>query len=93
MLGIQAGGVYAGVLSSKVQATPTVTDAGSHTFTATSASATAILYTTDGSDPRYSPTAATYPGSAVTVPAGTVVNAVAFRTGYFTSAVATQTIA
>ena len=86
VLGKKAGGVYAAVLSGKKQAAPTIAISG-NTATITSAGATAIKATTDGSDPRYSMTAVTVQtGGTVTVAAGETVKAVAY--GTFTSDVA-----
>lgn len=91
VLGQKANGIYSAVNSSYVQATPTITPTGaSHAIT--SASATSILYTLDGSDPRYSKTAIVYSG-AVTLTSGQTIKACALRTtaGWFPSAVASAT--
>lgn len=91
VLAKKSGGVYAAVLSTSKQATPTISVSGT-TATITSASATAVKVTTDGSDPRYSSTAATIStGGTVTVASKDVVKAVAY--GTFTSDVATSTVA
>jgi hypothetical protein len=91
VLGEYAMGVYACVLSSSVQATPTITDT-SGSFTIASTGADSIYYTTDGSDPRYSPTALAY-SSEVTQATACIVKAVAYDGTNFTSAVASQAIA
>ena len=84
--GKKSGGVYAAVASASKQAAPTIT-ISSGTATITSANATAIKATVDGSDPRYSKTAVTIQtGGTVTVPSGATVKAVAY--GTFTSDVA-----
>lgn len=91
VIGVRADGLYAGVASASVQANVTITPTGaSHALV--SASATQILYTVDGSDPRYSPTATVYTG-AVTLTAGQTIKAFAKRTGYFPSAVTSATYA
>ena len=83
--GTKSGGVYASVPSAEVQAVVTITPTGaSHALT--SASATGIKYTVDGTDPRYSPTAVVY-SSAVTLTSGQTIKAYAYRTSYFDSAV------
>ena len=82
----KCGGVYAAVASASKQAAPTIAISGT-TATITSAGATAIKATTDGSDPRYSKTAVTIQtGGTVAVKSGETVKAVAY--GTFTSDVA-----
>lgn len=86
VLGKKAGGVYAAVLSGSKQANPTIAISG-NTATVTSAGATAIKATVDGTDPRYSESAVTIQtGGTVAVAAGQTVKAVAY--GAFTSDVA-----
>ena len=88
VLGAKAAGVAALVLASAKQATPTITISdGSATIT--SANATQIKYTVDGTDPRYSASAQVYT-AAVTVPEGGVVKAVAYKDGSYASDVATK---
>ena len=93
VLGAKAYGVYALVPSGSVATTPTITISGT---TATITGSGTVKYTVDGSDPRYSNTAATgksvnlsaYTGKTVTVKAVDIV------TAKYPSAVAeaTQTI-
>lgn len=90
VLGHKANGVAVACLPDTVQAAPTIS-ISSNAATITSGNATRILYTLDGSDPRYSVDAQVYPGSAVTVPAGATVKAYAERTGYWASAVSEKT--
>lgn len=86
--GKKSGGVYAAVATASKQANPTIAIA-SGVATITSANATSIKATVDGSDPRYSKTAVTLQsGGTVTVPTGATVKAVAY--GTFTSDVATN---
>lgn len=83
--GTIADGIYTAVTTAFVQADVTITPTGaSHALT--SASATGIKYTIDGTDPRYSPTAVVY-ASAVTLTSGQTIKAYAYRTGYFDSGV------
>lgn len=90
VLGKKSGAVYAAVLSSSKQATPTIAVSGT-TATITSANATSIKATVDGSDPRYSESAVTIQtGGTVTVKSGDVVKAVAY--GTFTSDVAEKAV-
>lgn len=90
VLGAKSNGVVALVLSSKRQATPTLTIA-SNKVTPTSASASEIKYTIDGTDPRYSDTAKVASGE-ITLGSGVTIKAVAYgATGYFTSDVASAT--
>ena len=89
VLAAKAAGVAALVLASAQQATPTIT-ISSGSATITSANATQIKYTVDGTDPRYSASAQVY-SAAVNVASGTVVKAVAYKTGSFASDVATAT--
>lgn len=85
----KANGLYTAVASAYVQTAVTITPTGaSHALT--SANNTSIKYTTDGSDPRFSPTVATY-ASAVVLTSGQTIKAFAERTGYFPSAVAEAT--
>lgn len=86
VLNKKASGVYAAVLTGSKQAAPTIATSGT-TATVTSAGATAIKVTTDGSDPRYSDSAVTVQtGGTVTFKTGDVIKAVAY--GTFTSDVA-----
>ena len=86
VLGKKAAGVGVAVLKGNVATTPTITlSDGKATITASGASE--ILYTTDGSDPRYSVDAKVYT-AAVTLVAGDQVRAFAKAAGKYNSAVA-----
>ena len=90
VLGAKCNGVVALVLSSKRQATPTLS-ISANAVTPTSASASEIKYTIDGTDPRYSDTAKVSSGE-ITLGSGVTIKAVAYgATGYFTSDVASAT--
>lgn len=90
VIGAKCGGVVALVLASEKQAAPTVS-ISSHKVTPTSASAKRILYTLDGSDPRYSDSAQVVTGE-ITTESGQTIKAVAFgKDGKFTSDVAEAT--
>lgn len=87
VIGAKAMGVVALVLESEKQAAPTVS-ISSHKVTPTSASAERIMYTLDGSDPRYSDSAKVVTGE-ITTENGQTIKAVAFgKDGKFTSDVA-----
>ena len=86
VLGKKASGVAVAVLPGFVQAAPTITMDGAKA-TIASTGATAIYYTTDGSDPRYSVEAKTYT-AAVTLQSGDQLRAYAVATGKYSSAVA-----
>jgi len=90
--GAKAGGIYAAVESGKTAATPTVTIA-SHVATIASTTTGAVIrYTVDGTDPRYSTTAAVYSASAKPqTESGTVVRAFAAKEGLYPSAVGEAT--
>lgn len=88
VLSARCDGVYAAVAPSTVQANPTFSASGS-TLTVTSAGATKIRVTLDGTDPLYSDSAIeTTSGGTVTLPSGkTKARAVALDDVLFTSAV------
>ena len=88
VLGKKADGVYACVAANSKQAAPTISVSGG-SATITSASATKILVTTDGSDPRYSDTAVTV-SSGGTLTVGSAYNLKAVAYGAFTSDVAAK---
>ena len=89
VLGTKCDGVYAAVAANTIQATPTIAVADS-TATFTSSGATGILYTTDGTDPRYSDTAvATTTGGTLAVGATYNLKAVALDDALFNSAIGT----
>ena len=93
VVGARSGGVCALVKGTERLATPTIATTSSN-VTITCTGADKILYTLDGSDPRYSQTAVVY-GSAVSIggiPAGNhLAKAVGYKEGKFTSPVATST--
>lgn len=90
VLARKSGGVYAAVASASKQATPEISVSG-NTATITSAGATSVKVTTDGSDPRYSQSALTVTtGGTVNVESGQTVKAVAY--GTFTSDVAEKAV-
>lgn len=90
VLGAKVGGVTTLCTTAKKQACSVAI--ASHTCTITASGASSVLYTDDGTDPRFSPTAKTY-SAAFTTTAGTVITAVAFggSSTPFTSALATAT--
>ena len=89
VLGKKASGVAVAVLKGFVQATPTIS-ISSNAATVTASGATAIYYTVDGSDPRYSKDAKAYT-AAVTLKAGEIIRAYAVADGKYASAVAEKT--
>lgn len=102
VLGGRCDGVYAAVASGAQQAAPTFTyAANTKKGTVASAGADFILYTTDGSDPRYSSTAVKSVGGSAAIDlsgfagGSAEVKAVAMKNGVFTSnlVAATQTVA
>jgi hypothetical protein len=90
VLGKKASGVAVAVLKGFVAAVPTIAVSDGKA-TITSSGATAIYYTTDGSDPRYSAEAKAYT-AAVAVSAGDVVRAYAVADGKYASAVAEKSV-
>lgn len=89
VIGAKCDGVYAAVEGDKVQDEPAFSLSG-NSLVVTSAGANKIRVTTDGTDPRFSDTAAvTTSGGSVALAAGTyTAKAVAFSDELFTSAVA-----
>lgn len=80
-----ANGIYVACAAGKVCTTPTIS-ISSNTITLTAGTGEAIKYTLDGSDPRFSETAATYSSdSKPTAAAGDTVRAAATKTGMFWS--------
>ena len=86
VLGKKADGVAVAALPGKVVKTPTITMSGANA-TVASSNASSILYTTDGSDPRYSADAKTYT-AAVALEKGQKLRACGIAEGLYTSAVA-----
>lgn len=89
--GTKADGIYVAASADVCCAAPTVEIASNTaTMTSTTIGAT-ILYTVDGSDPRYSKSALTYNASAKpTIEAGATVRACATKSGSFQSGVAAK---
>ncbi len=80
-----AAGIYVACAASTVCTKPTIA-ISSNTLTLTGVDGETMIYTTDGSDPRFSETAATYSSSAKpTIAAGDIVRAAATKTGMFWS--------
>lgn len=90
VIGKKAAGVGVGCASGSVLAAPTGAVA-SGKLTLASADSGTIVYTTDGSDPRYSADAQTYT-AALTVASGDVVKAYAKKAGKWNSSVLTYTV-
>ena len=90
VIGSLAKGVYSLVAASSKQACGVAIS--SHTATITATGSSKVLFTTDGSDPRFSKTAqATTTGGTVTTTEGMTVKAVAYADGKFTSEIAEDT--
>ena len=89
VLGKKAAGCAVAVLKGYVQAAPTIS-ISSNAATVTASGATAIYYTVDGSDPRYSKDAKAYT-AAVTLKSGETIRAYAVADGKYASAVAEKT--
>lgn len=89
VFGVKAAGIYAYVDSAKtsVTAAPTITTAG----VITAAQGAVIMYTIDGTDPRYSSTAKVY--SSAVGEAGDTIKAYAYAAGAYPSAVAEEVVA
>lgn len=86
-----ANGIYVATATGKVCTTPTVAIA-SNVATLTAGSGETIKYTTDGSDPRFSPTAAEYSSSSKpNVATGETIRAAAVKADMFWSDVAEAT--
>lgn len=88
VIGSRAGGVYAAVASSKICADPAISAAGAITCTTDNAT---LVYTTDGSDPRYSKSAKEGAAADVTTK-GTVVKAYAYTDALYPSGVVSKTL-
>lgn len=90
VLGAKCNGVAVACASSSVAATPTITVSSGNATIASSTSGATILYTLDGSDPRYSDEAKTY-SAAIPATSGATVRAVAQKAGFYSSALAEKT--
>lgn len=82
VLGILSGSTYVAVDSAKKLGSVTITKSSG---AITCDGAGKILYTTDGTDPRYSKTAETYSAALGAINGGTTVKAVAYADGKFPS--------
>lgn len=84
-------GVYACVASSVKVVDPVITKGASKTTMTTTTSTASVYYTTDGSDPRYSPDAKKAETDGIANPvAGTVIKAVAIDPTMYNSDVVTH---
>lgn len=84
VLGPKCNGVAVACAASSVAAAPTITLPSGNATLASTTSGAVMLYTTDGSDPRYSKDAKTYT-AAFPAAAGTRIRAVATKDGMFSS--------
>ena len=84
VLGPKCNGVAVACAASSVAAAPTITLSSGNATLASTTSGAVMLYTTDGSDPRYSKDAKTYT-AAFPAAAGTRIRAVATKDGMFSS--------
>lgn len=91
VLGTKVNGLYVNAASANVQANPVIAK-GSGNWTITSASATTIKYTTDGTDPKTSPAAQTYSSPLTDLSSGTVIKAYAAKSGVLNSGVSEFTV-
>lgn len=91
VLGTKVNGLYVDVAAASAQANPVIAKSSS-TWTITSANATAIRYTLDGTDPKTSDTAQTYSEALSALADGTVVKAYAAKTGLMNSGVTEFTV-
>lgn len=91
VLGTKINGLYVDVAAASVQANPVIAKA-SETWTITSANATAIRYTLDGTDPKTSDTAQTYSAALTGLASGTVIKAYAAKSGLVNSGVTEYTV-
>lgn len=88
----RCNGIYVACETAKAVATPTITISGSTATLATTTSGAKILYTLDGSDPRFSSTALEYDSSSKpTLQTGDVIKAAATLAGAYGSDLAEAT--
>jgi hypothetical protein len=90
VIGKKANGVAVAVLKGFVTAAPTISVSGGKA-TITGSSGATVMYTTDGSDPRYSKDAKVYTAE-ISVAAGDVVRAYATSADKYASAVVEKTV-
>ena len=91
VIGTKVNGLYVDVAAASAQANPVIAKSSS-TWTITSANATSIKYTTDGTDPKTSGTAQTYSEALSGLASGTVIKAYAAKTGMLNSGVTEFTV-
>ena len=80
ILGTKGDGVAVCGSSTAILAAPTIS-VSSHVATITSAGSNTYLYTLDGSNPRYSSTAAAYPSGGVTLASGQTMRVIQTKDG------------
>ncbi|OQB25855.1 MAG: hypothetical protein BWY11_00131 [Firmicutes bacterium ADurb.Bin182] len=90
VIGARCSGVYVACAEDNACAEPAATK-GATTSLATETAGASIKYTLDGSDPRYSASAAVYTGAFANPDAGVVIKAYAYKTGLLPSTVLTHT--
>ena len=88
----KADGIYVACKTGTVAADPTIVIASNSATITSETTEAVILYTTDGSDPRFSDTAKTYSASSKpTLASGETIRAAATKTGMYWSGVAEGT--
>lgn len=91
VLAHKANGVLAAIDNGYVAKAPTITASSGKWAIASATSGATILYTTDGSDPRYSADAKTYTAT-IDAAAGQTIKAVAIKEGMYASDVAEKKV-
>lgn len=90
VLGTKVNGLYVDVAAANAAATPTITITSNKATVASTTGSAVIKYTLDGTDPKTSPTAATY-SAEVTMTSGQTIRAYASKSGLLNSGVAEAT--